>query len=124
MTNLSKAEICDIFNAKVRSLFDPSFYVNAYVANILGPFIGITFAECVRDRAPSNIMENCKAFMKFMVNVNLDGSAHVECIVASYHLRKAGITFRKINAKSEAEAMAKCAAWFAKNQAQIIALVA
>jgi hypothetical protein len=116
-----KQDYCDTFNSDVSAMFPAHYLVNAFVRVLVGmPIITVRFAENKKESAPNKIIENYKAHMQFIVSVDNCGTASVKCLQQSSKLGEVA-KFRKINAKSEAEAMTKLAAWFSKNQAAIFA---
>ncbi|MDA3834250.1 MAG: hypothetical protein PF495_12735 [Spirochaetales bacterium] len=112
---ISRQSVCDAFNIRLKSLFPDSF-VNCRVRNILGECIGFTFALYQKGDWINGIIENDPAFMTFLTHENRDGSVEIERPGTHRSvLKNAGIKFRKIKGKDEAEAMSKLAAWFEKN---------
>lgn len=114
----------EAFNAKMLEVF-PKFIARAYPRKILGENIEIVFANVAdKSECSSGILMNATGYMKFLMQLN-DGvntvakSFDIELGTWSYHLRNAGLKFRKIKGKTPTEALQKLAAWYEKN-AEII----
>lgn len=116
---MTQTIVCDSFNAKIREEF-PGCFVNARVQRMIGgDTIVITFANVPRlEDAPNGIAENANAFMRLLVHREPPG-ATIER--PTMHYNDKALKFRKISAKTEAEAMTKLADWFIRNKAVILA---
>lgn len=108
------------FKTKMAEIF-PTFMVAANVRNLLGACVVVEFINAASlDDLPSRIALNATGHMRFMMHLSnskgvLADGTPVEIELLTWACRQSGIKFRKIKAKTPAEALQKLAAWFAKN---------
>ena len=115
------AEGCEVFNAGIAKLF-PEWLATARPYKLLGDNVTIDFYNVKnRDECANGILLNATGQMRFMMHLNgnnqtsLATSFDIELLSWSYHLRNAGLKFRKIKGKTPAEALQKLLTWYEKN---------
>lgn len=106
-------ETCELFNATVRNLL-PLSYVNARVYTVLGEDT-ITIDFAINQKWANNIIHNDPLHTRVLVQKEGDSYVIESSYVPTRVLKSIGVTFRKIRAKTEDEAVAKLAQWFGKN---------
>lgn len=115
------AEGCEVFNAGIAKVF-PLWLTAARPYKSLGDNVTIDFYNVKsKDECANGILLNATGQMRFMMHLNRRNASDVaesfdiELLNWSYHLRDAGLKFRKIKGKTPTEALTKLLAWFEKN---------
>lgn len=119
----------ETFNADIKKIF-PNFLSLAQLRHGLGHHVTVDFYNVAdRSECASNILDNATGQMRFMMHLSNgrgtlpDGSpVSIDLLTWAYQLRNAGLKFRKINAKTPAEALAKLVKWFDKNREIILSV--
>ena len=114
---------------KINELF-PNRYIRIVEQNLIGSVcLAVEFANGDASTASNNILMNHSAHMRFLSQPAddtlrgpqaLNHPQELELLTWHYSLRKAGLKFRKINAKNSEEALDKLVKWFTKNQDLIL----
>ena len=119
----------ETFNTGIKKIF-PNFLSLAKMRTGLGHHVTVDFYNVAdSSECASGILLNATGQMRFMMHLSngrgtlADGTpVSVELLSWSHHLRNAGLKFRKINAKTPAEAMEKLVKWFDKNREIILSV--
>lgn len=119
----NQQSVADYILSELTALF-PNSGIVSHVRTIIGEpniWVRYTNAKSV-EQCNSNIWENDPAYMSFMIDYRGDRSWIMAPTMHSLTLRRNGVKFRKINAKSQKEAAEKLIAWLAKNKDAILAV--
>ncbi len=122
---MNQQEIAEYLNTELKALF-PTSGVSVYVRSVLGePNIYIGYTNAVdRSQCSSGILENDPANMRYYIETDGVNKYSADRPIRHFtnKLDEAGVTFRKINGKSELEVAEKLLTWFRKHRDAILSV--
>jgi len=118
----SAQSAAELFNNSLATMFGSDhFVINARVTKILGPVLVLEFydkyAKVTKHNSPVNL--------NFIMGLTGDKGEfkkefEIEMTTLGYQLKKAGLKFRKIKARTPLDAVKKLDEWFKKNHDLIL----